>query len=138
LLYILHIFSCIWFFISYHSGGYNWIVSKGIENATWEIQYLEAFYYATITMLTIGYGDSVPISNYFLINSSWSRENFRDFFYVGCLHLAELLRKYRGLYRHWYETIEGWSLNENKGFEQVYVEKTYNLRLVVQVSLNSY
>ncbi|CAD8179143.1 unnamed protein product [Paramecium pentaurelia] len=59
LMYILHMFSCIWYFNSNLSDE-SWIQSKQLDQQSWQIQYLEAFYFAIVTMLTIGYGDNVP------------------------------------------------------------------------------
>ncbi|CAD8107182.1 unnamed protein product [Paramecium primaurelia] len=60
LLYILHLFSCIWFYFSSIRVEDSWIRFNEIENKDWEEQYLQALYFAVVTMLTIGYGDMVP------------------------------------------------------------------------------
>lgn len=60
LTYVAHLFSCIWFWFSSIDHENSWILSKGLQNLTWSSQYLEAFYFAIVTMLTIGYGDNVP------------------------------------------------------------------------------
>ncbi|CAK93714.1 unnamed protein product (macronuclear) [Paramecium tetraurelia] len=60
LLYILHLFSCIWFYFSSISIEDSWIRFNDLEDKNWEEQYLEALYFAVVTMLTIGYGDMVP------------------------------------------------------------------------------
>jgi hypothetical protein len=31
-----------------------------MENEDWQIKYLESFYFSTVTMLSVGYGDIVP------------------------------------------------------------------------------
>ncbi|CAD8111551.1 unnamed protein product [Paramecium sonneborni] len=62
LMYILHMFSCIWYFNSKLSLEDSWIQFKYLDQQTWQVQYLEAFYFAIVTMLTIGYGDNVPKS----------------------------------------------------------------------------
>ncbi|CAD8103191.1 unnamed protein product [Paramecium sonneborni] len=60
LLYILHLFSCIWFYFSSISLEDSWIRFNDLEGKNWEEQYLQALYFAVVTMLTIGYGDMVP------------------------------------------------------------------------------
>ena len=40
----------------------NWMRSKGISGASWSEQYVWAYYWATTIMLTIGFGDMVPVS----------------------------------------------------------------------------
>ncbi|CAD8109279.1 unnamed protein product [Paramecium sonneborni] len=60
LIYVLHLFSCIWFFNSSLNYGNSWIILKELDHQQWQLQYLEAFYFAIVTMLTIGYGDNVP------------------------------------------------------------------------------
>ncbi|CAK79092.1 unnamed protein product (macronuclear) [Paramecium tetraurelia] len=60
LLYILHLFSCIWFWFSSLDQSNSWILNKELNGQTWQLQYLESIYFAIVTMLTIGYGDNVP------------------------------------------------------------------------------
>ncbi|CAD8116561.1 unnamed protein product [Paramecium sonneborni] len=60
LLFILHLFSCIWFWFSQISLDDSWIRYNNLDIKTWELQYLESLYFAVVTMLTIGYGDNVP------------------------------------------------------------------------------
>jgi hypothetical protein len=36
------------------------LVAKNITDAEWYTKYIHAFYFSTITTLTIGYGDIVP------------------------------------------------------------------------------
>ncbi|CAD8070708.1 unnamed protein product [Paramecium sonneborni] len=60
LLYILHLFSCIWFWFSSLDKSNSWILNKELNGQSWQLQYLESIYFAIVTMLTIGYGDNVP------------------------------------------------------------------------------
>ncbi|CAD8086199.1 unnamed protein product [Paramecium sonneborni] len=66
LFFVLHCYSCLWYFVGYYSQLYSekgsWLEFYHIENETWQIQYLYSFYFSTVTMFTIGYGDVVPIS----------------------------------------------------------------------------
>jgi hypothetical protein len=41
----------------------NWLIAQGIENESFFTKYLYSLYWSTITILTIGYGDLVPVTN---------------------------------------------------------------------------
>jgi hypothetical protein len=40
----------------------NWMVARKIQNAAWYEQYIWAYYWGTTVMLTIGFGDIVPVT----------------------------------------------------------------------------
>ncbi|CAD8121596.1 unnamed protein product [Paramecium sonneborni] len=64
LFFIIHMFSCFWFWVgdySHHNYGVSWL--ETLVDQDWEIQYLSSVYYSTVTMFTIGYGDVLPQSN---------------------------------------------------------------------------
>lgn len=42
--------------------GQSWLIEKSLLEDDWSSQYLKAFYYSTVTMFTVGYGDIVPKS----------------------------------------------------------------------------
>ncbi|CAD8140691.1 unnamed protein product [Paramecium octaurelia] len=64
LLYILHISACIWIgcgrISSSITNGTSWMIKEDIINEQWIVQYLRSFYFCTVTMFTIGYGDLTP------------------------------------------------------------------------------
>ncbi|CAD8073817.1 unnamed protein product [Paramecium sonneborni] len=66
LFFVLHCYSCLWYFVGYYSYLYSekgsWLEFYHVEDETWQVQYLYSFYFSTVTMFTIGYGDVVPIS----------------------------------------------------------------------------
>ncbi|CAK56642.1 unnamed protein product (macronuclear) [Paramecium tetraurelia] len=66
ILYFLHIYSCLWYFIGSYAndiGMVNWLDSRNLTDASYEIKYLEAFYFSTVTMISVGYGDIVPLNS---------------------------------------------------------------------------
>ncbi|CAD8126309.1 unnamed protein product [Paramecium sonneborni] len=66
MFYSIHFFSCIWMLVgSYSITKHNksWVLQSGVEDAEWQIQYLQSFYYSAVTMFTIGYGDVTPQSS---------------------------------------------------------------------------
>ncbi|CAD8093469.1 unnamed protein product [Paramecium primaurelia] len=66
LFYVIHLFSCLWFWVgNYSRENYqlNWLDSlKDIPILDWTDEYLQSFYYTCVTMFTIGYGDIAPQS----------------------------------------------------------------------------
>ncbi|CAK87680.1 unnamed protein product (macronuclear) [Paramecium tetraurelia] len=65
ILYFLHIFSCLWYYIGSYAneiGMVNWLDNRHLSEAPYETQYLEAFYFSTVTMISVGYGDIVPLN----------------------------------------------------------------------------
>ncbi|KAL4487100.1 hypothetical protein ABPG72_001552 [Tetrahymena utriculariae] len=63
ILFFTHIFSCIWIYTGESTSQQNnWISYTRLQDEQWYILYLKAYYFVTVTMVTVGYGDIVPVN----------------------------------------------------------------------------
>ncbi|KAL4510498.1 hypothetical protein ABPG72_004652 [Tetrahymena utriculariae] len=65
-IYIIHVLACVWIIIAnvQYDKSQTWLHINDILNENWYIQYLNAFYFNTVTMVTVGYGDVSPQTNF--------------------------------------------------------------------------
>ena len=65
-IFISHIFSCLWHYVatvSSENNKDNWLDSLNLTKTDWNVRYVNSFYFVVVVMNTVGFGDIVPRSN---------------------------------------------------------------------------
>lgn len=78
-LFISHIFCCLWHSVATISAANNkdnWLDSLNLSKADWNVRYVNSFYFVVVVMNTVGFGDIVP------------RSDFEKFFAIFFIYFA--------------------------------------------------
>ncbi|KAL4510184.1 hypothetical protein ABPG72_010377 [Tetrahymena utriculariae] len=65
LMMIAHILSCLWIFLADFLQQRNiqtWLKNQEVNVTAWHQIYINSYYFTVVTMVTVGYGDVIPIS----------------------------------------------------------------------------
>lgn len=67
--FVAHIMACMFYYIGYNSkaSGDSWLFAEGLMDEEPLVRYNFAFYWATMTMVTVGYGDVTPKNQYEMV-----------------------------------------------------------------------
>ncbi|KAL4483354.1 hypothetical protein ABPG72_007996 [Tetrahymena utriculariae] len=66
ILFVAHLFSQVWLFAAFVQTTYttssSWLVYYHLDQSPWYAQYIRAYYFVMVTMITVGYGDTLPVN----------------------------------------------------------------------------
>ena len=64
IIFIAHLAACVWYYVGSFSsqeyGSQTWIKTLKLVDKDWSVQYMSAFYWSIVTVMTVGYGDITP------------------------------------------------------------------------------
>ena len=63
IVFIAHLLACAWVYIGEHGSNNlenNWLKVNSLEETEWYVKYMYGYYWALMTVMTVGYGDITP------------------------------------------------------------------------------
>lgn len=60
LIYVEHIFSCLWYYVGLQNTKQSWMIYAEIVEDSYLEKYVTSFYFTTVTLISVGYGDIYP------------------------------------------------------------------------------
>jgi hypothetical protein len=105
LIFINHIFSCIWILIGRASIMNN--LDSWLDSENPRYQYVNAMYYTHVTMTSVGYGDVSPKSTRSNLNHRLLRKTLLHLFLTCFLAVSFLWNRHSGLHHFVAFRLEG-------------------------------
>ena len=62
IFFLAHWCACIWYFIGRSEDSFSWLDGSLLASESASQQYVAALYFAVMTMMTVGYGDIIPVT----------------------------------------------------------------------------
>lgn len=64
IFFLAHYNSCIFYKVALleNNQSINWMINLDIQNTDWFTKYINGLYFSFITMVTVGYGDVLPVT----------------------------------------------------------------------------
>lgn len=102
----------------------SWILKYEIISQTWQVQYLYACYFSTVTMITVGFGDILPMNPLEVLVNIFTM-------LVSCGVYAYILNKIGTIF-------EKFSESDNQIKQDLYIINSYMKKKCISKQLQSH